>query len=334
MRGASLPDAERICTLPRLVGLRLHTLAVNASKRCSGSPKASSESGWTWYSRFGCGSSGRLRVKAPSCDGAMLIGPLRFQAYSRPIFALPQSELARRVQRLHALDAEDRADLQVVLQVLADAGRSRRTAIPCACSSGAGPMPESCRICGVPIAPVARTTSPPGASLAVSAAPPPAGATRTPARPALGVELDLADVGAGPDLQVRPALDRPQERLGRVPADAGALVDLEVADALVVAAVEVVGVRDAGLLRGRGEGVEHVPAQALLLDPPLAAGTLAGRIEPGRGVERVGAPVEVLVLEEVGQALRPSSSPGWRRSRRRRPSRRSRAPGRACRSCR
>ena len=47
------------------------------------------------------------------------------------------------------------------------------------------------------------------------------------------------------------AQHRPQERLGRVPADAGALVDVEVADAFVVAAVEVVAARDAGLARRR-----------------------------------------------------------------------------------
>src|SRR5205085_2408890 len=75
---------------------------------------------------------------------------------------------------------------------------------------------------------------------------------------------------------------------------------------LVVAAVEVAAVRDARLLRGFGEGVEDVPAQPLLLDAPLAARTLALRVEPGRGVEGVGTLVEVLVLEEVRQALVPA----------------------------
>src|SRR6185503_14441831 len=92
MLGASDGSAPRIRTLPRLVGLRLQTLAVKALKRCSGSPKASSESGWTWYSRLGCASPGRLFVNAPSCDGAMLIGPLRDHAYCRPISALPQAD--------------------------------------------------------------------------------------------------------------------------------------------------------------------------------------------------------------------------------------------------
>ena len=43
---------------------------------------------------FGWARSGLERVKAPSCEGAMLIGPVRAQAYSKPILALPQSELA------------------------------------------------------------------------------------------------------------------------------------------------------------------------------------------------------------------------------------------------
>src|SRR6185369_8692714 len=90
--------------------------------------------------------------------------------------------------------------------------------------------------------------------------------------------------------------DRPQERFGGVPAPAVLLVDLEIADPFVVAAVEVLGVRDARLLRGLAERVQDVPAQPLTLDPPLAAGA----------VRRVGALVVVLVLLERGQALRPA----------------------------
>src|SRR5687768_256188 len=90
--GASPACPERMRTCPRLVGFKLHTLAVNALNGCSGSPKASSDSGCTWYSMLGHGCDGSLRVKAPSCDGAMLIGPLRFQAYSSAIIALPHHE--------------------------------------------------------------------------------------------------------------------------------------------------------------------------------------------------------------------------------------------------
>src|SRR4051812_35370335 len=94
MLGASFGLAERMRTAPRLVGLRLHTLAVKALNGCSGSPKASSDSGCTWYWMFGCSCVASLRVKAPSCDGAMLIGPLRLTTYSSPMSALPHHELA------------------------------------------------------------------------------------------------------------------------------------------------------------------------------------------------------------------------------------------------
>ena len=97
MRGASAAFGLRMCTHPRLVGLRLHTLAVKASKPCSGSPKASRLSGCTWYSMFAYGCSGVLRVKAPSCDGAMLIGPLRVSRYCRPMPALPHQVAAMRL---------------------------------------------------------------------------------------------------------------------------------------------------------------------------------------------------------------------------------------------
>ena len=94
MAGAVRKSAFLICTVPRLVGLRLHTLAVKAGKLCSGSPNASSDKGCTWYWMLGYTCSSLLRVKAPSCDGAMLMGPLRLSTYSSPILALPTSELA------------------------------------------------------------------------------------------------------------------------------------------------------------------------------------------------------------------------------------------------
>ena len=176
--------------------------------------------------------------------------------------------------------------------------------MPCAASSAGGPMPDNCRICGVPIAPVARMTSPPGASRADArraAERRDLDADRAPRR-----RRRALDVRAGPDLQVGALKGRPQERLGRVPADAGALVDVEVTDAFVVAAVEVVAARQAGFDGGLDEGIEDRPVQALLLDSPFAALAPAARIEPRRGVEGVGAFVEVLVLEEVRQALGPA----------------------------
>src|ERR1700683_647876 len=95
MAGASSKRGDRMCTLPRLVGFKLQTLAVNAEKLCSGSPKASSDSGWTWDCRFDQACCGEVRGKGPSCAGAMRIGRVRLNRYSRPIFAFPYSEAAR-----------------------------------------------------------------------------------------------------------------------------------------------------------------------------------------------------------------------------------------------
>src|SRR3954462_5520113 len=95
MAGDSSKRGPRMRTLPRLVGLRLQTLAVNALNGCRGSPKASRLRGCTWYSTFGHGWSDVLRVKAPSCEGAMLMGPLRVSMYCSPMRALPHQLLAR-----------------------------------------------------------------------------------------------------------------------------------------------------------------------------------------------------------------------------------------------
>ena len=92
--GAAHASGDAMRTWPRDAGRRLHTDAVNAGKSCSGSPKRSSDSGCTWYSRLACASAGRLFVNAPSCDGAMLIGPARRSAYCRPIRAFPHQLLA------------------------------------------------------------------------------------------------------------------------------------------------------------------------------------------------------------------------------------------------
>ena len=59
--------------------------------------------------------------------------------------------------------------------------------------------------------------------------------------------------------------------VARRPAAAAALVDLEIADAFIVAAVEIVGRRNAVLGGGLAEQVEHLPAEPQLLDPPFAA---------------------------------------------------------------
>ena len=94
-------------------------------------------------------------------------------------------------------------------------------------------------------------------------------------------------------------LHGPQEALGRVPAHARLLVDVEVAAALVVAAVEVLDLGDAGLGRRIAKGIQDVPLDARLLDAPFAA---AG-VQVVEGV-RLQRPL-VLVLLEVGQHVVP-----------------------------
>src|SRR3546814_18110745 len=71
---------------------------------------------------------------------------------------------------------------------------------------------------------------------------------------------------------------------------------LEIAAALVVAAVEVLGRRDAALGRRCAKGIEDLPRQALRLDAPLAAAAVAF----------VAALVVVLRALEVGQDLVPA----------------------------
>ena len=90
MAGAAAGSGEAMATSPRLSGRRLQTLAVIAGKACSGWPKASSDSGWTWYCRFGVSTLASERAKTPTWLGAIDIGPVRRSAYSRAISALPQ----------------------------------------------------------------------------------------------------------------------------------------------------------------------------------------------------------------------------------------------------
>src|SRR2546427_525055 len=80
---------------------------------------------------------------------------------------------------------------------------------------------------------------------------------------------------AGPDREVGTLLaNRSKEGFRGIPAPTAALVDFEVADAVVVATVEVLRRRNACLLRRLGEGIEHLPAQALLLNAPFPARTM------------------------------------------------------------
>src|SRR6185437_7466483 len=55
------------------------------------------------------------------------------------------------------------------------------------------------------------------------------------------------------------------------PAAAALLVDVEIADALIVAGIEIRNAPDAHLFGGVADGIENVPGQPRRLDPPAAA---------------------------------------------------------------
>ena len=86
------------------------------------------------------------------------------------------------------------------------------------------------------------------------------------------VEPEPVHVYVRHDSKVGTAHRRFEESLRRAPAHAPALVHLEERGALVVAAVEVLHLRNARLRHRLAEGVEHVPRQPLPLDAPFAAG--------------------------------------------------------------
>jgi hypothetical protein len=121
------------------------------------------------------GLAGSERAKAPSCDGAIDIGPLWNSMYSGR-FSLPNQLAPSCSARARRRDAVDHAQLQMVLQVFADAGQvdQRRDAHGW-CRLAAGPMPDSCRICGEPIAPAASRVS--RRAVAVKRVPPPVNCT-------------------------------------------------------------------------------------------------------------------------------------------------------------
>ena len=97
-----------------------------------------------------------------------------------------------------------------------------------------------------------------------------AGSQKVDADDAPAVQDQAFRLGMGHHRQIGPPFDRAQKGLGGAPAHALALVHLEVAAAFVVAAIEVLGRRDPALRCRAAEGIENLPGQALLLDPPFA----------------------------------------------------------------
>ena len=238
----------------------------------------------------------RLQRRIGFREGAQLAGrhgqrPAPEQEILQPHADPPEQAVGALVQGLGVRDLEDQAHLQVVLEVAADAREfvHQRDAeiLEQAARADAGELQELGRADGAArqddLAPRRHIGRP-------------ALAAELDAECAAPVEADARRLGVGEDGQVRPTHDRAQEGFRCVPAHAALLVDVEVAAALVVAAVEVVGPGDADLGRGRPEGLEDLPAQAHVLDPPLAA----------RAVGLVGALVEVLGAGEGGQHVVPA----------------------------
>ena len=122
MRGASLPDAVRICTLPRLVGIEV------ADARGEGVVAVQRLAEGVERERLDVVLEVRMRQVRPAAgEGAELRRrhahrPAALPGVLQADLRLAPERVGQAVQGLHALDAEDRADLQMVLEVLADAG--------------------------------------------------------------------------------------------------------------------------------------------------------------------------------------------------------------------
>ena len=136
-------------------------------------------------------------------------------------------------------------------------------------------MPDSSMICGEPIAAGSEDDLAAAARGSQLAAAPPTHAGGTAA-----IEHDGFDQATGLKPQIAAMERRLEEGARRRPAPAALLVDVKGAAALVVAGVEVRHRFDAGLLGGRAERVEQVPAHARRLDPQLAAHGMQRRFRP------------------------------------------------------
>ena len=198
--------------------------------------------------------------------------------------------------------------------------------MPCSRSSEAGPMPESCRSCGVPMEPAARITSRDARTLTLSPLRISVGARAAQARRWHRASSSSLSASAWVHT-VRLARERRglQERLGRAHAEAAALIHVEVADAGVVAGVEVVDAREAGLSAASANASRMSQRKRCLDDMPLAARAMQV-VAPShpRSDDCTRARENPATRSTSATRHRPWS----------RPMRRSRAPGRACRSCR
>ena len=141
--------------------------------------------------------------------------------------------------------------------------------MPSGDSQSAGPMPERCSTCVDPIEPAHRIDFALGAGLDHFAALHEAHAD--------GAAV-LDDQPIDQHVLFQPQIAAVQHRLEKAarrrPAPAALLVDVEIADAFIVAGVEIGNAADAHLLGGVADRVENVPGQPRRLDPPAAAGAV------------------------------------------------------------
>ena len=93
-------------------------------------------------------------------------------------------------------------------------------------------------------------------------------------RGAVVLQQHFIDLHAGQHGQVGTLEHGADKRFGGIPAHTGALVHLKVSTALIVAAIEVIDAGDAVLRSRVAEGIQNRPGITLLLNPPLALGTV------------------------------------------------------------
>ena len=179
------------------------------------------------------------------------------------------------VERLDAVHLEHRPDLQVVLQVGAHARRVMRHGHAVLLQKRPGTNAGELQDLGRANAAGAQYHLGAGRHRQADALFHHLRAGATELAIGVGLKRQLSHLRRGPQLEIGAAgAGGAQKGLGGVPAPAALLVDLKVAHTLVAALVEVVGGGNAGLLRRLRERVQHIPAQALLLDAPLTPATM------------------------------------------------------------
>ena len=205
--------------------------------------------------------------------------------------------VGNRVQGFHALNFKNSADLQMVLQVFANAwqvyqGRDAML-LQQRCGANARELQQlRCGHCAS-----AQDHSVLGTGVYMLFAVPNFYAAAALLAIGQGLHQQFGHVSRGPHFKVGTCITGGSQKcFSGVPAPAVFLVHLEVAHTLVGAAVEVIGGGNAGLYRGLGKRVQDVPAQALLFNAPFAAGA----------VQSICAFVMVFMQLKVGQAVFPA----------------------------